>query len=345
MAISKCLLVPFLIVLISGLAKSFEFDEEELATDGSLWKLYERWSHHHAISRELKEKHKRYNVFKENANHVLTVNQMNKPYKLKLNKFADMSNYEFVNVYARSNITHYRRLHGKRRESASGFMYEKATDLPSFIDWRERGAVSDIKDQGRCGSCWAFSAVAAVEGINQIKTNQLLSLSEQELLDCNTRNRGCYGGFMETAYNFIRRNGGIASENNYPYRGARGSCRSSRMPSPIVTIDGFESVPENENALMQAVANQPVSVSIEALGRDFQFYWQAMFDGDCGTELNHGVVVIGYGTTDGGTDYWTVRNSWGVGWGEDGYIRMKRGVEDPEGLCGIVMEASYPLKF
>lgn len=152
MAISKCLLVPFLIVLVSGLAKSFEFDEEELATDGSLWKLYERWSHHHAISRELKEKHKRYNVFKENANHVLTVNQMNKPYKLKLNKFADMSNYEFVNLYARSNITHYRRLHGKRREGASGFMYEKATDLPSFIDWRERGAVSDIKDQGRCGN-------------------------------------------------------------------------------------------------------------------------------------------------------------------------------------------------
>ncbi|KAG7029224.1 hypothetical protein SDJN02_07562, partial [Cucurbita argyrosperma subsp. argyrosperma] len=333
MAISKFLLVPFLlIVLVSGLGESFEFDEKELATEESLWRLYERWGNHHTISRGLKEKHKRFNVFKENVNHVFTVNQMNKPYKLKLNKFADMSNSEFVSFYARSNISHYRKLHGKR---SGGFMYEQATDLPSYIDWRERGAVNDIKEQGRCGSCWAFSSVAAVEGINQIKTNRLLSLSEQELLDCNIRNRGCNGGFMEIAFDFIKRNGGIATENSYPYHGARGLCRSSRISSPTVTIDGYESVPENENALMQAVANQPVSVAIDA----------GVFDGYCGTELNHGVVAIGYGTTEEGTDYWIVRNSWGVGWGEEGYVRMKRGVEQSEGLCGIVMEASYPIKY
>ncbi|XP_022996765.1 vignain-like [Cucurbita maxima] len=373
MAISKFILVPFLlIVLVSGLGESFEFDEKELATEESLWRLYERWGNHHTISRGLKEKHKRFNVFKENVNHVFTVNQMNKPYKLKLNKFADMSNSEFVSFYARSNISHYRKLHGKR---SGGFMYEQATDLPSYIDWRERGAVNDIKEQGKCGSCWAFSTVAAVEGINQIKTNQLLSLSEQELLDCNFRNKGCNGGFMEIAFDFIKRNGGIATENNYPYHGARGLCRSSRISSPTVTIDGYESVPENENALMQAVANQPVSVAIDAVGRDFQFYSQAslgfireidwltiiissgnvnlksvgkvqgVFDGYCGTELNHGVVAIGYGTTEEGTDYWMVRNSWGVGWGEEGYVRMKRGVEKAEGLCGIVMEASYPIKY
>uniref|UniRef100_A0A9I9CZ95 Vignain n=1 Tax=Cucumis melo TaxID=3656 RepID=A0A9I9CZ95_CUCME len=345
MAIGKFLLVPLLlIVLVSGLAESFEFDEKELATEESLWQLYERWGNHHTISRNLKEKHKRFSVFKENVNHVFTVNQMNKPYKLKLNKFADMSNYEFVNFYARSNISHFRKLHGRRR-GAGGFMYEQDTDLPSSVDWRERGAVNAIKEQGTCGSCWAFSSVAAVEAINKIKTNQLLSLSEQELLDCNYRNKGCNGGFMEIAFDFIKRNGGIATENSYPYHGSRGLCRSSRISSPIVKIDGYESVPENEDALMQAVANQPVSVAIDAAGRDFQFYWQAIFDGYCGTELNHGVVAIGYGTTEDGTDYWIVRNSWGVGWGEDGYVRMKRGVEQPEGLCGIAMEASYPIKF
>lgn len=151
MAIGKFLLVPLLlIVLVSGLAESFEFDEKELATEESLWQLYERWGKHHTISRNLKEKHKRFSVFKENVNHVFTVNQMDKPYKLKLNKFADMSNYEFVNFYARSNISHYRKLH-ERRRGAGGFMYEQDTDLPSSVDWRERGAVNAVKEQGRCG--------------------------------------------------------------------------------------------------------------------------------------------------------------------------------------------------
>ncbi|XP_022131404.1 vignain-like [Momordica charantia] len=276
MAIVKFLMVPLLLfVLVSGLAESFEFNETELASEQSLWKLYERWSNHHTISRDLKEKHRRFSVFKENVNHVFTVNQMEKPYKLRLNKFADMSNYEFVNLYARSNISHYRKLYGSRRGGAGGFMYEQVTDLPPSIDWRERGAVNDIKEQGVCGSCWAFSTVAAVEGINQIKTGQLLSLSEQELLDCNLRNRGCNGGFMEIAFDFISRNGGVTTENNYPYHAQRGFCRLSRRNLPIVTIDGYETVPENENALAQAVANQPVSVAIDAAGRDFQFYSEA----------------------------------------------------------------------
>lgn len=152
MAIVKFLMVPLLLfVLVSGLAESFEFNETELASEQSLWKLYERWSNHHTISRDLKEKHRRFSVFKENVNHVFTVNQMEKPYKLRLNKFADMSNYEFVNLYARSNISHYRKLYGSRRGGAGGFMYEQVTDLPPSIDWRERGAVNDIKEQGVCG--------------------------------------------------------------------------------------------------------------------------------------------------------------------------------------------------
>lgn len=152
MATSQFLLVPLLlIVLISGLAESFEFDEKELATEESLWQLYERWSNHHTISRDIKDKHKRFSVFKENVNHVFTVNQMNKPYKLKLNKFADMSNYEFVNLYAHSNISHYRKLQGRKRVGAGKFMYEQATNLPSSIDWRKRGAVNEIKEQGKCG--------------------------------------------------------------------------------------------------------------------------------------------------------------------------------------------------
>ncbi|XP_057435464.1 vignain-like [Lotus japonicus] len=345
MKMKNLLCVALSLALVLGLAKSFDFHESDVGSEKSLWDLYERWRSHHTVSRSLDDKHKRFNVFKANVMHVHNTNKMDKPYKLKLNKFADMTNHEFRSAYAGSKVNHHRMFRGATRGNGS-FMYEKINRVPPSVDWRKKGAVTDVKDQGQCGSCWAFSTVVAVEGINQIKTNKLVSLSEQELVDCDTKeNAGCNGGLMEYAFEFIKQKGGITTENNYPYKANAGSCDASKENDPVVSIDGHETVPANdEAALLNAVANQPVSVAIDAGGSDFQFYSEGVFTGDCGTGLDHGVAVVGYGTTVDGTDYWIVKNSWGPEWGEQGYIRMQRNISDKEGLCGIAMEASYPIK-
>ncbi|WOL01352.1 vignain-like [Canna indica] len=187
---------------------------------------------------------------------------------------------------------------------------------------RERSAYNNGKEIGvhfmmNCveGSCWAFSTIVGVEGINQIRIEKLISLSEQELVDCNTAtNKGCNEGLMD-------------------------------KKSDVVVIDGHEDVPtNNEQALLKAVANQPISASIEAAGQDFQFYSEGVFTGSCETKLDHGVGIVEYGTAYDGTKYWIVKNSWGADWGEQGYIRMQHDVSASEGLCGIAMEASYPIK-
>ncbi|KAA8542193.1 hypothetical protein F0562_023345 [Nyssa sinensis] len=345
MEMKKFFLVVLSLALILRLSESFDFHEKELETEESLWDLYERWRSHHTVSRNLDEKHKRFNVFKENVHYVHNFNKNDKPYKLKLNKFADMTNHEFRSTYAGSKVNHHRMFRGSPRGNVT-FMYKRVDEVPPSVDWRKNGAVTGVKDQGQCGSCWAFSAVAAVEGINQIKTKKLVSLSEQELVDCDTDvNQGCNGGMMDLALKFIKQKGGITTEEIYPYKARDGKCDNRKENSPVVTIDGYENVPaNNEDALLKAAANQPVSVAIEAGGADFQFYSEGVFTGYCGTELDHGVTVVGYGTTLDGTKYWIVKNSWGSEWGEKGYIRMKRGVSAKEGLCGIAMEASYPIK-
>ncbi|KAF5801909.1 putative chymopapain protein [Helianthus annuus] len=342
MECNKVFVLSISLALFIGVVNCIDFTEKDLATDKSLWDLYERWGSQHMVSRAPDEKKKRFNVFKYNVNHINRVNQLGKPYKLKLNEFADMTNHEFKAGFD-SKILHFRMLKGKRRQTP--FTHAKTTDPPPSIDWRTNGAVNPIKNQGRCGSCWAFSTIVGVEGINKIKTNQLVSLSEQELVDCETDCEGCNGGLMENGYEFIKETGGVTTEQIYPYFARNGRCDISKRNSPVVKIDGFENVPANdESAMLRAVANQPVSIAIDAGGLNFQFYSQGVFNGACGTELNHGVAIVGYGTTQDGTNYWIVRNSWGTGWGEQGYVRMQRGVNVPEGLCGLAMDASYPIK-
>lgn len=309
-------------------------------------RIYESWLVHNRKNyNALGEKEKRFQIFKDNLKFIDEHNaDDSKTYKLGLNKFADLTNDEFRSTYLGRKKSSSSML--KTKVKSDRYLFKEGDQLPESVDWRANGAVSAVKDQGQCGSCWAFSTIAAVEGINQIVTGDLLSLSEQELVDCDTTyNSGCDGGLMDYAFEFIINNGGIDTESDYPYKGTGGTCDQYRKNAKVVTIDGYEDVPENdEMALQKAVAHQPVSVAIEASGSAFQFYQSGVFTGHCGAELDHGVAAVGYGT-DNGQDYWIVRNSWGGDWGESGYIRMERNVKNVKtGKCGIAVEASYPIK-
>ncbi|GKB47737.1 senescence-specific cysteine protease SAG39-like protein [Tanacetum coccineum] len=170
-------------------------------------------------------------------------------------------------------------------------------------------------------------------------------VSEQELVDCdiNAINQGCEGGLMENAFQFIQKQNGLSAESAYPYSAEDGVCNTKKAGVPAAKISGYEKVPvNNEKALLQAVTRQPVSVAINGGGYDFRLYSGGVFSGTCGTDLDHAITAVGYGTTTDGTKYWLMKNSWGKSWGENGYIRIKRDVSAKEGLCGIAMDASYP---
>ncbi|KAJ3670893.1 hypothetical protein LUZ60_008319 [Juncus effusus] len=303
---------------------------------------HEQWmAQYGRVYKDSSEKLRRFQIFKANAEYIESFNRAgNRTYTLGLNRFADLTADELKSA---SHLG-FKPLQQSDQLNKDDKMYKYADfeDTPDSVDWRANGAVTAVKDQGNCGCCWAFSAVAAIEGITQISTGQLLSLSEQELLDCTENGNTCAGGRMTDAFNFVQSNNGIASESNYPYQLVQGQCKSD--VSVVASITGYENVPgNNEEALLKAVANQPVSVGIAADSQNFQQYSGGIFDDEnCGTNLNHAVTIVGYDTTSDGIKYWLAKNSWGTGWGEGGYIRVKRDVDAPQGICGIAMIPSYP---
>ncbi|CAD5327581.1 putative actinidain [Arabidopsis thaliana] len=306
--------------------------------------MFESWMVKHGkVYDSVAEKERRLTIFEDNLRFITNRNAENLSYRLGLNRFADLSLHEYGEIChgadPRPPRNHVFMTSSNRYKTSDGDV------LPKSVDWRNEGAVTEVKDQGLCRSCWAFSTVGAVEGLNKIVTGELVTLSEQDLINCNKENNGCGGGKVETAYEFIMNNGGLGTDNDYPYKALNGVCDGRlKENNKNVMIDGYENLPANdESALMKAVAHQPVTAVVDSSSREFQLYESGVFDGTCGTNLNHGVVVVGYGT-ENGRDYWIVKNSRGDTWGEAGYMKMARNIANPRGLCGIAMRASYPLK-
>ena len=211
------------------------------------------------------------------------------------------------------------------------------------VNWTAKGAVTPVGSQGMCGSCWAFSATGALEGQHFIKTGKLVSLSEQNLIDCTKKygNYGCDGGFMKASFEYVRDNGGIDTESSYPYEAKDDKCRFKKTDIGA-TCTGYVSIPsKNEHALMQAVQSiGPVSVAVDGQHYGFINYKSGIYyDPQCSqTDVNHTPLVVGFGTLDG-QDYWLAKNSWGTKWGMNGYIMMAR---NRDNNCGIATLASYP---
>jgi cathepsin L len=277
-------------------------------------------------------------TFEDNLFTIQEFNRVNAStagFTLGVNEFADMTNEEFGKMML-----------GLRRGNANGdstFEASGVQDLPAEVDWRTKGYVTGVKNQGQCGSCWAFSTTGSLEGQMFKKTGKLVSLSEQNLVDCSTPqgNQGCNGGLMDQAFTYIKTNGGLDTEEAYPYTGADGQCKFDAN-SVAAKVTGFVDVKTgDEQALQEAVATVgPISVAIDASSIFFQFYHSGVYNPwfCSSTNLDHGVLAVGYGN-ESGKDFWLVKNSWGPSWGMSGYIKM---IRNKSNRCGIATQASYP---
>ncbi|ESW31452.1 hypothetical protein PHAVU_002G239300 [Phaseolus vulgaris] len=343
------------LVLVSFICLSFAFPSaytihgrdklDKFSSEEEVLQLFQVWQKEHG--REYgnpEEKAKRFHIFQRNLRYINEMNAKRKSgtqHRLGLNKFADTSPEEFAETYLKeidmpSNL-------GSRKMQKDDD--DDCENLPDSVDWREKGAVTEVRDQGECQSHWAFSVTGAIEGINKIVSGDLVTLSAQELVDCDPSSHGCAGGFYFNAFGYVINNGGIDTEANYPYTAKNGSCKVNA--NKAVSIDNLIVVDGTEKGLLCRVSKQPVSVSIDATG--LQFYTGGVYGGDNCSKDSRSVtlvcLIVGYGSV-GGEDYWIVKSSWGKDWGEEGYLLMKRNVSEewPYGVCAINAAAGYPIK-
>jgi KDEL-tailed cysteine endopeptidase len=277
----------------------------------------------------------RADIFKSNLARIAEENSNpENTFTVGINKFADWTPAEFKRI-----------LSAKPKMTTQAARSLGNVSIPSSIDWRTEGAVNAVKDQGQCGSCWAFSAVAAMEGRWKIKSGNLLNLSEQQLVDCSGSygNEGCNGGWMDQAFEYAK-DFNMMAQADYPYKAIDQSCQySAAKATPVKTTGaGFiDVIQNNANELKTAIAAGPVSVAIEADTFVFQFYTSGILNSSkCGTSLDHGVGAVGYGVDSTKGEYYIVRNSWGASWGNKGYVLIA--IVDGPGICGIQMQPSYP---
>lgn len=336
MLIFACLVLP---LFSSGL----HLRSRDLLTEADEWNQFslfqQRFSKKYATMEETEE---RFQIFRENLRNIILHNlDHTQNFTMGVNLFTDLTPQEFKDQYVgglRAEVGSY----GCKTFSSG------ASGAPAAIDWRQKGAVTSVKDQGQCGSCWAFATTANAESVWAISKGELLDLSEEFLVDCASGagyfNMGCNGGQPDSAFKYMINNG-QCTEASYPYKAGTtktaGTCQ--KCTSAGVSFSGcYDVTPKDQIALMAAVAKQPVVIAIEADTRYFQSYSGGILDSpNCGTNLDHAVEIVSYGT-ENGIDYWTVRNSWGSSWGESGYVRIKKTSSTNDiGICGLAAQPSF----
>jgi cathepsin L len=256
-----------------------------------------------------------------------------------MNKFGDLTAEEFKAQY----LGRKQPLRDRKSKASTYLGLSNVNQLPDSIDWRTQGYVTEVKDQGQCGSCWAFSATGSLEGQYFKKEKKLINFSEQQLVDCSgdQGNMGCNGGLMDYAFEYLKTNG-AENQTAYPYTAQDGTCMYKPAEGVVNTTGFIDVTSGSEGDLQQAVGTiGPVSVAIDASQNSFQFYKGGVYDEPAcsSSQLDHGVLAVGY-SADSGKDYWIVKNSWGTSWGMQGYIWMSR---NKQNQCGIATASSYPL--
>ena len=349
-----------------------------LVLGSSLYDMFDDWKRQHKIVIENNNEDHVYSNWVENHKYIVEMNSRNLTYKLGHNEFSGMNSQEFKEHFVLSNhytgfIDNIKKIRKDVNEvrcivdcihedenniekitCVKGCLNEKELlGAPESVNWVEKGAVTPVKNQGQCGSCWSFSTTGALEGAYFIKNKKLLSFSEQELVDCDNlknggKDHGCNGGLMDNAFKWIEKNGGLCLEKDYQYvsgetKTAETCQQSCSQVEGSVIVDYCDVPASSDEDMMYALSKQPVSVAIQADQKDFQLYKSGVFTGECGTKLDHGVLLVGYGSEENG-DYYLLKNSWGETWGDDGYIKLGRGSEfnSGNGQCGVLMQGSYP---
>ena len=271
----------------------------------------------------------RFQIFKKNYLKLesFTVTS-DKTYSVGINKFADMTPQEFRRNYLNLDVT----LMDVLKAKSGHISFNEAA--PATWDWRAQGAVGPVKDQGQCGSCWAFSTVGNLEGLNYIKTKTMVLFSEQQLVDCDKgQDQGCNGGLMENAFTYIKTAGGLEKSGDYKYTAKDGKCKFDKTKSSI-QVSGFNFAASQDEEVIKSFLYSTGPLSIALNAGTLQFYNGGIIEADaneCDPQgIDHGVTMVGYGS-ENGQDFWIVKNSWGANWGEEGFFRMARG----KGTCGI----------
>jgi len=309
------------------LAVTLAYTELEYQTSFTAWTQKYHKSYHHD------EFQFRYRIFRSNMDFIKSQNALNRTYTVAMNAFGDLNQKEFQTLMHGVNYTH----------AGSFPTPSEALSLPLSWNWNTKGAVTPIKNQGQCGSCWSFSTTGSVEGCHFQASGKLVSLSEQNLMDCswNQGNQGCNGGLMTQAMTYIISNGGIDTEASYPYTAEDGTCTYTPANRGATQKSFINVQTGDENDLQAKVYTRPTSVAIDASHSSFQFYSSGVYDEpNCSTsQLDHGVLAVGWGVSQG-VDYWLVKNSWGTDWGQSGFIWMSR---NNGNQCGIATMATMPV--